>query len=83
MADAYRINIADTKMTEVPFEDRFNMIVDIEYQSRKNNRLKRLIKSAGFDHDLSKEVNSSSTLSEIRNGDHISFKGSRTQLLTY
>ena len=25
------------------------MLVDIEYSSRKNNRLKRLIKSAGFD----------------------------------
>ena len=25
------------------------MLVDIEYSSRKNNRLKRLIKNAGFD----------------------------------
>ncbi len=30
-------------------EDRFGMLVDIEYTSRKNNRLKRLIKNAGFD----------------------------------
>jgi len=36
-------------MADVPFEDRFGMIVDIEYTSRKNNRLKRLIKNAGFD----------------------------------
>ncbi len=27
----------------------FGMLVDIEYSSRKNNRLKRLIKNAGFD----------------------------------
>lgn len=36
-------------MKEVPFEDRFGMLVDIEYCSRKNNRLKRLIKNAEFD----------------------------------
>ena len=33
-------------MKEVPFEDRFGMLVDVEYSSRKNNRLKRLIRSA-------------------------------------
>jgi len=49
MADAFRINIADNKMKDVSFEDRFGMIVDIEYQNRKNNRLSRLIRSAGFD----------------------------------
>ena len=49
MADAFRINVTDNKMTDVPFDDRFGMIVDIEYQNRKNNRLKRLIKSAEFD----------------------------------
>jgi DNA replication protein DnaC len=36
-------------MKEVPFEDRFGMLVDIEYSSRKNNRLKRLIRKAEFD----------------------------------
>jgi DNA replication protein DnaC len=36
-------------MKEVPFEDRLGMLVDIEYCSRKNNRLKRLIKGAEFD----------------------------------
>jgi DNA replication protein DnaC len=49
MADAFRNNVADRKMSEVPFEDRFAMLVDIEYQSRKRNRLKRLIKAAEFD----------------------------------
>ena len=49
MADAFRNQLDDPKCKEIPFEDRFGMLVDIEYSSRKNNRLKRLIKSAGFD----------------------------------
>ena len=49
MANAYRIQLADPKMKDIPFEDRFGMLVDIEYTSRKNNRLKRLIKNAGFE----------------------------------
>ena len=36
-------------MKEVPFDDRFGMLVDIEYSSRKNNRLKRLIRKADFE----------------------------------
>ena len=46
MADAFRIQMDDSSMKEVPFEDRFGMLVDVEYSSRKNNRLKRLIRSA-------------------------------------
>lgn len=49
MSDAFRNQLTDAKMKEVPFEDRFGMLVDIEYNSRKNNRLKRLIKNAEFD----------------------------------
>lgn len=49
MADAFRNQLNDPKMKEVSFEDRFGMLIDIEYSSRKNNRLKRLIHSAGFD----------------------------------
>ena len=49
MADAFRIQKDDPSMREVPFEDRFGMLVDIEYSSRKNNRLKRLIRNAGFE----------------------------------
>lgn len=32
------------KEYKVPFEDRFGMLVDVEYTNRKNNRLKRLIR---------------------------------------
>src|SRR5699024_5223140 len=49
MSDAFRTQIADPKMKEIPFEDRFGMLVDIEYSNRKSNSLKRLIRSAGFD----------------------------------
>lgn len=49
MADSFRIQMDDPKMKEVPFEDRLGMLVDVEYSSRKNNRLKRLIRGAELD----------------------------------
>ena len=49
MADAFRIQENDPSMKEVSFEDRFGLLVDTEYTSRKNNRLNRLIKNAQFD----------------------------------
>lgn len=49
MSDAFRNQLSDTRMREIPFEDRFGMLVDIEYSTRKNNRLRRLIRSAEFD----------------------------------
>lgn len=49
MADSFRIQKDDPAMRDIPFEDRFGMLVDVEYQSRKNNRLKRLIRKAEFE----------------------------------
>ena len=49
MADALRIQLDDPNMNEISFEDRFGMLVDIEYSKRKDNRLKRLIKKAEFE----------------------------------
>lgn len=49
MADAFRLQLDDSRMADVPFEDRFGMLVDIEYTSRKNNRFKRLVKNARFE----------------------------------
>ena len=49
MANAFQLQLADPKMKDVPFEDRFGMLVDVEYTSRKNNRLKRLIRKAEFE----------------------------------
>lgn len=49
MSDAFLAQQMDPKMKDVPFEDRFGMLVDVEYTNRKNNSLKRLIHGAGFD----------------------------------
>lgn len=49
MADAFTLQNADPNMKEVTFEDRFGMLVDIEYSNRKSNSLKRLIRNADFD----------------------------------
>lgn len=57
MADAFRNQLADSKMKDVPFEDRFGMLVDIEYSSRKSNRLKRLIRKAEFDQPEASVMN--------------------------
>ena len=46
MADAFRIQMNDNSMKDISFEDRFGMLVEIEYTNRTNNRLKRLIKNA-------------------------------------
>lgn len=49
MSDAFINQLNDPKMKDVSFEDRFGLMVDIEYNTRKSNSLKRLIKGAGFD----------------------------------
>ena len=49
MSDAFITQMDDPRMQDVPFEDRFGLLVDIEYNNRKSNSLKRLIKGAGFD----------------------------------
>ena len=49
MSDAYITQISDPKMKDISFEDRFALLVDIEYNNRKSNGLKRLIRNAGFD----------------------------------
>ena len=49
MADAFRIQENDPSVKKLSFDERFGLLVDTEYTSRKNNRLKRLIKGACFD----------------------------------
>ncbi len=49
MSDAFRMQMSDPKMKGFSFEDRFGMMVDVEYTRRKNNRLDRLIRNAEFD----------------------------------
>ena len=62
MADAFRNQLNDPEFKEVPFEDRFGMLVDIEYSNRKNNRLKRLIRKSIFLDYLSDQSKSMSVL---------------------
>lgn len=49
MSNAFLAQETDASMKEVAFEDRFSMLVDIEFSSRNNNRRKRLIKQAYLD----------------------------------
>lgn len=48
MSETYRDQLSDAKYQELSFEERFGLIVDIEWARRKNNRLAKLIKKAEF-----------------------------------
>jgi DNA replication protein DnaC len=48
MAAAFQDQISDQALSSLSFEERFGLIVDVEWARRKNNRLARLIRSAGF-----------------------------------
>jgi DNA replication protein DnaC len=48
MARSFEKQTRDTASSELSFEERFGLIVDEEYTARKNNRLKRLIRSAAY-----------------------------------
>ena len=48
MARAFNEQLTDTAISDLSFEDRFGLLVDQEWTSRKNNHLKRLIKRAKF-----------------------------------
>jgi hypothetical protein len=49
MADAYRQQEEDPAAAGLPFEERMGFLVDAEYWSRHNNRLKRNIHKAMLD----------------------------------
>lgn len=48
MAETFREQLRDPEYQELSFEDRFGLLVDIEWSRRQNNKLDRLIKSAEF-----------------------------------
>jgi len=48
MAEAFRDQTQDKALAGMSFEERFGLIVDIEWARRKNNRLTKLIRGAGF-----------------------------------
>jgi DNA replication protein DnaC len=49
MANAFRDQIKTTDMVSLSFEERLGLLTDIEWTSRKNHRLKKLVKEARFD----------------------------------
>jgi DNA replication protein DnaC len=48
MAQSFREQITNTEIAGLSFEDRFSLVVDAEWASRKSNRLTRLIRSAEY-----------------------------------
>lgn len=48
MAQHFRQQSLNPAMNELAFEERFGLLVDAEWSARKSNRLKRLIKNAGY-----------------------------------
>ncbi|MCM3576487.1 IS21-like element helper ATPase IstB [Mesobacillus subterraneus] len=48
MAEQYMDQLKNPEYQDLSFEDRFSMLVDIEWGRRKNAKLDRLIKSADF-----------------------------------
>lgn len=49
MAELYQQQSQNKDYQEMDFDDRFNLLVDFEYDRRKSNRLERLIKQATFE----------------------------------
>jgi len=48
MARYFDNQLSDANISSLTFEERFGMLVDIEWTTRRNNRLKRLIKAANY-----------------------------------
>jgi len=48
MAESFQKQLLDTSYQELSFEERFGMLVDLEWSRRKNNRLNSLIRKADF-----------------------------------
>ena len=48
MATAFGRQLSDKSFSELSFEERIGLMVDAEWTSRRNNRLDRLVKNAGF-----------------------------------
>ena len=48
MADSFRQQLQDPSFNGLAFEERFGIMVDLEWSRRKNNRLTKLIRKAEF-----------------------------------
>ena len=52
MARAFKEQLTTPCISELSFEERFGLLVDQEWTSRKNNHLKKLIKKANMTQTL-------------------------------
>jgi DNA replication protein DnaC len=48
MAEQYNDQLLNSKYKELSIEDRFSLLVDVEWARRKNNKLGRLIRNANL-----------------------------------
>jgi len=48
MAESYRNQLQDSSFNALSFEERFSLMVDVEWARRKNNKLTKLIRKANF-----------------------------------
>jgi len=48
MARYFDKQLSDANISSLTFEERFSMLVDVEWTTRRNNRLKRLIRAANY-----------------------------------
>jgi len=48
MAEQFNEQLRNSQYSELSFEDRFALMVDVEWARRKNNKLDRIIRSANF-----------------------------------
>jgi DNA replication protein DnaC len=48
MAESYRNQLQGSSFNALSFEERFSLMVDIEWARRKNNKLTKLIRKANF-----------------------------------
>lgn len=58
MAEAYQEQAMNKEFQKLSFEERFSLLVDLEYSRRKSNKLQRLIKIATF-------LNSNASIEDI------------------
>ena len=49
MAQSFKEQLQNPAFSSMPFEERFGLIVDSEWGTRKSNKLIRLIKNAGYE----------------------------------
>lgn len=52
MAEAYQNQLLDPSFQALSFEERFGLLVDLEWSRRKNNRLSSLIRKADFQFSI-------------------------------